>query len=523
MPAALRTGADYLTALRDGREVYLEGRRVADVTTEPGLRAVAETFARMYDLAHVDAFRDTLTFVDDQGRRVSGAWIEPRTRQQLEWRRLLTQTIARHTGGLFGRQPDYVALFHLGMLDIRRDFSQGDDRFAENIARYWEYARDHDLALAHAFIDPQFDPSVPLDETTLLRVVDRNAEGVVVRGVKSVATFAVHADECLVGAFPRPGIADHHVVYFSVPIALPGLRVVARTPHAAGSAFDHPASQYGDENDAMLIFDDVLVPWDRVFSLSNPAFCFQVFPRITEWAHWSILARLAVKAEVLVGLYTLIPEMLGRARTPAAQEALGEVVRYLTTLRAFIHASEDQGQPSTGGYWMPDPVLVTAGRAYSVEHYRRIVGYLQDIGSQALVNMPTEATFASETIGPTLRETFTSPAATAEERARIVRLGLDMVADSYGGRQTLFELFNALPWTAQRDQLLSRFDTTPYKQLARATAGLDSLGEAATAAAQAAGATRPDYDSVGRVYATHQTRASAPPPSAPTDRDSAAS
>src|SRR5829696_4993313 len=123
MPAALRTGADYLAALRDGREVYLEGRRVADVTTEPGLRAVAETFARMYDLTHADAFRDTLTFVNDQGRRVSGAWIEPRTRQQLEWRRLLTQTIARHTGGLFGRQPDYVALFHLGMLDIRRDFS----------------------------------------------------------------------------------------------------------------------------------------------------------------------------------------------------------------------------------------------------------------------------------------------------------------------------------------------------------------------------------------------------------------
>jgi aromatic ring hydroxylase len=502
----LRTGADYLAALRDGREVYLDGQRVADVTAEPGLRPVAETFARMYDLAHGDAFRDVLTFVDAEGQRVSGAWIEPRDRAQLVWRRLLTQTIARHTGGLFGRQPDYVALFHLGMLDVKRDFSRGEERFERNIERYWRFARDHDLALAHVFIDPQLDPGVPLDQTVLLRVVAQKAEGIVVRGVKGVATFAVHADECLVGSFPRPGLADHHVAYFSVPIATPGLRVVARSPYGQGSAFDHPAGAYGDENDAVLIFDDVLVPWERVFSLGDPSFCASVFPRITEWAHWSILARLAVKAEVLVGLYALLPETVGRAKTPQAQEALGEAIRYLTTLRAFLYAAEDQGQVSPGGYWMPDPLLVTAGRAYSVEHYRRIAGYLHDVGSQALVNMPTEAAFANEVVGPALRQAFAGAAASVAERARLVRLGWDMVGDSYGGRQTLFELFNALPWTAQRDQLVARFDAEPCRQLARATAGLAPLGEAAKAGLEAAEGSQPDYQTVGRVYGTYSTR-----------------
>src|SRR5919199_1902665 len=99
---ALRTGSQYLAALRDGREVYLDGKRVDDVT-------------------------------DEEGQRVNGAWVRPSDRQELTWRRLLTQTIARHTGGLFGRQPDYVALFHLGMLDIKRDFSRGDERFERNI------------------------------------------------------------------------------------------------------------------------------------------------------------------------------------------------------------------------------------------------------------------------------------------------------------------------------------------------------------------------------------------------------
>ena len=151
-------------------------------------------------------------------------------------------------------------------------------------------------------------------------------------------------------------MTEDHAMYFSAPIATPGLRVVARTPYAIGTAFDHPASQYGDENDCIVIFDDVTVPWDRIFGLGGDAdFSARVFPQISEWAHWEILARLAVKAEVLAGLYALIPEMMGRAQLPQARDAVGEVVRYFITLRAFIHASEDQGTVTPSGYYMPNP------------------------------------------------------------------------------------------------------------------------------------------------------------------------
>src|SRR5207245_359318 len=222
-------------------------KRVEDVTTEPGLSTVGHTVARMYDL--VREHPEALTYRDDEGRRVSGTWLQPRDRAQLSWRRLFTETIARHTGGLFGRPPDSV---------------------------------------------------------------------------------------------PRPGLTPDHVVYFSIPIATPGLRVVARTVYGTGNAFDHPVSRYGDENDCMIVLDDVLVPWERVFSIADESFCATIFPRITEWAHWSILVRLAVKAEVLAGLYALIPDMMGRAQQPQSQEAVGEILRYLITLRAVIHASEYQ-------------------------------------------------------------------------------------------------------------------------------------------------------------------------------------
>jgi aromatic ring hydroxylase len=501
---ALRTGIDYVEALRDGREVYYDGRRIDDVTSEPGLAEVVKTFARIYDLAHADSHREALTFEDERGERVSGNWLQPRTTEDLEWRRGVTQAVARQTGGLFGRAPDYVPLFHLGMLDIKEEFSRGDKRFEQNIVDYFEYARDSDLALAHAFVDVQAPPDIPVEDTVVPRVVATKEDGIVVRGVKTIATFAPFADEILVGAFPRPGLKDEHVLYFSLPIATPGLRVVARQAYGGGSPFDHPVSVLGDENDSMCVFDDVLVPWERVFSeIGDVSFCARVFPRISEWAHWSILGRLAVKAEVLAGLYALIPELIGREQQPQSQEALGEAIRYVVTLRSFVYAAEARASVSASGLAMPDPEIVTAGRAYSVENYRRLTSYLHEIASQGLINTPTEAMFDNEVVGPALEQTLASSSGTARDRARLLRLGWDMVCDSYGGRQTLFELFNALPFVAQRGQLAARFDIEPLKALTRATAGMGSVDEAEAAIVEAERRRGPDYQAVGVAYTSY--------------------
>jgi 4-hydroxyphenylacetate 3-monooxygenase len=496
---ALRTGAEYLDALRDGREVYLDGRRVKDVTAEPGLREVAHTFARMYDL--VIANPGGMTFHDENGALKSGTWIESRNRDQLVWRRNFTEMVARRTGGLFGRSQEYVPLFHLGMLNFKGELSRGDRRFERNIENYWRRAREKDLMLSHGFATVQPPSGVALEDTMMPRIVARDADAIVVRGAKTVATFAAHSDEIFVGSLPYPGMSEDHVMYFSVPIATPGLRVVARTPYATGGVFDHPASQYGDENDCIVILDDVRVPWERVFGLGgDPGRCAWIFPRISEWAHWSILARIAVKAEVVVGLYALIPEMMGRSQQPHAQEAIAEAIRYLITLRAFIHASEDQGTVTSAGYYMPNPTYVTAGRAYSVEHYRRIAGYLHDIGGQSLINMASEKSFDSPDVGPSLEKIFSNPAASARDRARVTRLGWDMVCDSFGARQTLFELFNAAPWTAQRAQLAAEFDLAPYRRLALATAGIGSLEEAAAAMPVAAHTKDRNYEAAATSF-----------------------
>lgn len=494
---ALRTGSDYIAALKDGRRVFLDGTEIPDVTEHEGMRAVIDSFAGIYDLQHTDDYRNRLTFEGSDGQRHSGSWFLPHDPQELAWRRELTQTIARLTGGLFGRQIDYVPTFFIGMLDVIDQFSQGNKDWAENLRNYVAEAQSRDLSLAHAFVTQQADPKLSIDETDVPRVVEETDEGVVVRGAWTIATFAPYADECLFGTFPRPGLRDEHVLYFALPLNTQGLRIVARSVYGTGEEHDHPVSRIGDENDSIIICDDVLVPHDRIFSRGDAGFAARTFPLVTEWAHWSILCRFLVKAQLLAGLVATIPELTGRSELPFSQECLGEALRYVKTVEAFLIASEARGRTTDAGFFMPDPLLVTAGRAYSVEHYRRITGLIQDLGSQSLINAPSAGSLENPELGAMLSRIYGSPGLSAGESTQLFRLAWDVVGSSFGGRQTLFELFNALPWTAQRSQIVARTDVEPFRRFARATAGLESSEVAANLFTDE---TPVDYKAVGREY-----------------------
>jgi 4-hydroxyphenylacetate 3-monooxygenase len=453
------------------------------VTTEPGFAETARTIARVYDLGHTPEWSDALTFTDESGDRRSRAWLRPQDQGDLVLRRRYIETVARQTAGLFGRTPDYVALFLLGMLDRSDEFAEDQPLLRGNIDRYWDYARSQDLALAHAFIDVQVDPTRQLADTPTIRIVSRRSDGIVVRGIKSVATFAPHADECLVGANPVAKLTRDYVLYFAIPISTPGLKVIARST-TLNQASGSPLLAFGDENDALVVFDDVFVPWERVFGLGDVQIASTVFPHATDWAHWAILTRLAAKIEMLVGIFALVPELLGRSETPLAQEAVGEVLRYMHTIEALLLTSESHSHMTPGGYCVPDRTYVTTGRAYGAEHYRRIIGYLHELASQALIAFPSHAMLDHPVIGKTLDNAYASPGFDAGRKARVIQLAQELATSAYAGRQILFELFNAMPWTIQRKAITEAADLAPYKQFALAVAGLGDLDTAVGGLAQ---------------------------------------
>src|ERR671919_1397719 len=277
MPA--RTGRDYLKGLQEQeRDVWLGGERVADVTTHPGLRRGAQAIAALYDLQHDPELRAAMTFASpSSGERVGLSFIVPRTRPDLEARRDMMLQWARATCGMMGRSPDFMNVTFAAWAGAADYFGQHRPEFGQNVRRYHAYIRERDLTLTHALINLQRSRTVSgvlnLEEGTALHVVRETDAGIVVRGARVLATLGPIADEIAVYS-PRLGRMDAagepFALNFAIPCGTPGLRFLCRESFdLERSRFDHPLGSRFEEMDCVAFFDDVLVPWERVFALGD--------------------------------------------------------------------------------------------------------------------------------------------------------------------------------------------------------------------------------------------------------------
>src|SRR4029077_17836859 len=158
----MRTGADYLRSLQDGRAVFLDGERVADVTTHPAFRGAARSLARLFDIATAPENRERMNFPSPRtGAPVLRAWQIPRSHSDLRARRRFSETWAEATFGLMGRTPDHVAGFFCGYAATPSLFASGGQKFGDNAVSLYEHARDNHLYLSYAIVPPQIDRSKP--------------------------------------------------------------------------------------------------------------------------------------------------------------------------------------------------------------------------------------------------------------------------------------------------------------------------------------------------------------------------
>ena len=279
MPA--RTGEEYIAGLREqAPEVYLGGEKVEDVTTHPALRNGVRTMASLLDMQHDLALRDEMTYVSPTtGDRIGASFITPRSVEDLEHRHAMMRHWARASLGMMGRTPDFLNVSLMAMAAAGEYFAQNRPEFKENIQRYYEYIREHDLVLTHTLINLQRSraPSTtPLEDTTDVAhsVVRETDTGIVVRGARVLATLGPLAEE--IAVYPSrshrlPGAeSEPYSFAFAIPCNTPGLKFLCRESFDLGrSRFDHPLGSRFEEMDAMVFFDDVLVPWERVFLLGD--------------------------------------------------------------------------------------------------------------------------------------------------------------------------------------------------------------------------------------------------------------
>ena len=269
----VKDGTKHIASLRDGRRIFIDGMCVDDHTHHPAFRNAIASAASLYDYQAQPQNLEKMTFTSPTtGNRVSRMWQLPTSLAELVERRQALEAWAELTCGMLGRSPDHVASCISGMymgLDL---FERHSGARASAVREYYEYARDNDLYLTYVIISPQADRSKSAgeqsDEFLVAGVCDEDTQGITIRGAKMLGTGCPLANEVFVGAIQplKPG-EEKHSVTAMVPLNAKGLKILSRKSFEAHapSTFDSPLSSSFDENDAVLFFDDVKVPWERVF------------------------------------------------------------------------------------------------------------------------------------------------------------------------------------------------------------------------------------------------------------------
>lgn len=453
---AARTGAQYLEGLRSRRrELWLNGELVSDPLEHPLLAPAAHTLAEVYyDLQHEHP-EDLLAPDPDSGQLVGVSHLIPRTRDDLERRRRACEIVAAATAGMMGRTPDYLNVTFAcfaGRADVWA--RRGNERGAENLLRYYRYIKENDLCLTHALINPPVDRSKPEAEQgggeVSLHKVGETADAIVVRGARMLATLAPYADEIAIypGSDLRPGDTKY-ALSFAIPVDTPGLRFICRDSFTKlRDPFDYPLSSRFDEMDAVVIFDDVEVPKDRVF-LDGDTIGYTEVITETGWRSHIMhqaFTRAYVKLSFVFGLAHLIANATGVIRFDHIQEKLGEIWTMVELTRSAVLAAEAGATVDEGGVMCPDQRPFVALRAVLPKWMARANELLQLIGGGGFMLTPSKADLRgprADDIAKYLQAANSS----AEERIRLFRLAWDFVGSDLGGRSELYERFYLSdPW-----------------------------------------------------------------------------
>lgn len=447
-----KSGQDHISSLRDDRSIYIDGARVEDVTTHRAFRNVVKSVGELFDFANDPANRDLMTYETEGGGRANRIWQLPTSYANLVERRKALEAWTALHGGFLGRAPDHVASCIAGMRMGLPVFEGYDPDRAAALEAYYRHARDNDLYLTYVIINPQADRSKSAadqaDPFLTAGVVDRDAEGLTIRGAKMLATGGVVANEVFVTTIQplQPG-EERYAVSFAIPMDTKGMKLLSRKSYeaASGAIFDNPLASRYDENDSVLYFDDVKVPWDRVFIDGSIEMCQKQFHATPAHAYqnYQAMIRLKVKLQFLMGIAHRTTTTNGITQFPQVREVLGQLAAEAAMVDAFVNAMEAKGT-QVGPYFVPDRHLLYSAQVLTQQMYPKILNSLRELAGGGMIMLPSSiADFANPEIAALIDKTQQSPAANSHDRVKFYKLAWDAVGSEFGSRHHQYEMFYA--------------------------------------------------------------------------------
>jgi 4-hydroxyphenylacetate 3-monooxygenase len=462
-----RTGSQFLKGLRKTRrEIWVDGERIDDVTTHPKLKGGAESLAAMFDRQHAWA-AECLYKDPETGEPTNVSHMIPRSKDELRHRHAGIVRLSEGSMGIMGRTPDYMNMKFAAFASAPKVWAGADgrnERGARNIVAFQRRLAQADLSLTHTIIQPTTDKrtdSKILGNKVTVRKVGETADGIIVRGGRVLATLAPYADEQTVyPGQPIPAGATEYALAFALPLDTPGLKFLCRDSASAPGAdpFDKPLSSRFDEQDAFCIFDDVLVPWDRIFidgdveiynSMRQTGYAINMTTQST--------IRALTKLEFAYGLAGRMAELIGDY-SPATTEMLGELACYVRLTANAVELSLEKAWQREDGVWFPDGAALEPMRSILPVWMPRVAEIITLIGSHNLLTTPSRAQLDDPKLRPLIDEMMGgADGAAADERAAVFRMAWDLVGSSLGGRGFLYERFYLTSAARNKQMLHSRF------------------------------------------------------------------
>lgn len=435
-PSRPQTGDEYLASLDDGRVVIHDGAPVARVVDHPVFSGVARTIASLYDTLHEEGSDALLVPTDDGTGLTHPFWVLPQSRDDLRVQREAIRAWQRLTHGWVGRTPEFMACVVTSMAAHAPFFGRFEQQVRDMLARDQRAVTHY----AQALVNPPVDRDLPPDEVgdVFLHVVRETDEGVVIRGAKAVVTGAATAQRLLVSHFGGEVQTEAFAIAASVPVAAPGVRVYTRGSPATA---DQPLAQRFAEHDALVVFDDVLVPWEDVF-IRDPDTMLAFNKGAVGWSArlvFQATTRLEAKLEHIVGLAVRATQIMGTSEVRGVQAALGELIAYRDTVAALRDAMIEQSVRS-GESIGPGPEAAMAFAAYGPDAYSRMRVNLQTMLASAFAHLPVPLErLGSDHVAPIVPLLRGSGGADARERLEVMGELWDAVGTGFGARHELYE------------------------------------------------------------------------------------
>jgi len=447
-----KSGLEHIQSLRDGRTIYLDGEIVGDVTAHPAYRNAVASAALLYDYQSRPENLELMTFVPESGsRRINRCWQMPRSYDELVQRRRALQAWAQVSYGFMGRSPDHVASTLIGQRMGLEVFTKHGPARAKALADYVDYAARNDLFLSYVLVNPQADRSKDWGdqaEDLVAQIVDEDSTGITIRGAKMLGTSSIMANEVFVASL-QPLKPGEEPLAFScaLPMNATGLRVLSRKSYEAHavSVYDNPLSARFDENDALLYFDNVKVPWDRVFVHRDVDMCRAQFHDTPAHVlqNYQSQIRLSVKLKFLVGLAHKITEAIGTTNMPQVREQLGMLAAKAGMVEGMLSGMEASGG-KRGEFYLPNRHLMYSAQAVTQELYPHLINLIRDLAGGSLIMLPSSTRdWANPELAPILRKTQRSASFSPEDKVKLLKAAWDAIGSEFGSRHTQYEMFYA--------------------------------------------------------------------------------